>query len=263
MTASSGNAGQRAAGRWAGRGWRSGRLAVAGAALALAAWPGGSALAAANPGVNRAPSPDFAQTCASYGAGSASCEAATVAAVNNAHRAEGIRPMRLPTGFWRLSPARQVFVVTDLERVDRGLRPFLGMTFPLDRDAGAAAYANRDPQTGWASGPDQVRSYGSIWAAEFNPVAADYAWMYDDGWGGPGQTTNVACPAPGAPGCWGHRDVILGGYGDAPLLLAGVGSVNRGYADYYESATELFAGATGRTPPLYYAWASAVAAGAH
>ncbi|MHB1975425.1 MAG: hypothetical protein ACYCR4_14260, partial [Acidimicrobiales bacterium] len=43
---------------------------------------------------------------------------------------------------------------------------------------------------------------------EVSTLAAEYDWVYDDGYG----SANVDCTSPGASGCWGHRDVILGQY---------------------------------------------------
>ncbi len=51
-------------------------------------------------------------------------------------------------------------------------------------------------------------SWGSIFALDYTPLGADFAWMYNDGWGG----TNLDCSTPSAPGCWGHRDNILGNW---------------------------------------------------
>ncbi len=49
---------------------------------------------------------------------------------------------------------------------------------------------------------------GSIFAQDDTPLGADFAWMYDDGYGG----TNRDCTSPTDPGCWGHRDNILGAW---------------------------------------------------
>jgi hypothetical protein len=117
--------------------------------------------------------------------------------------------MVLPSNFSRLTTTEQLFVVLDLERVDRGLPPYLGLTANLDAVALRGAQANRDPVgTGsMAIGPDGA---GTIWAEDYSVLMADFGWMENDGWGGSrATTTNVACRGPNDVGCWGHRDVIL------------------------------------------------------
>ncbi|GHO93199.1 hypothetical protein KSF_032470 [Reticulibacter mediterranei] len=46
-----------------------------------------------------------------------------IAAINHARRFEHLRPLRLPRDFYRLKAAQQQFVLVNLERTDRGLRP--------------------------------------------------------------------------------------------------------------------------------------------
>ena len=68
---------------------------------------------------------------------------------------EGLGAMVLPSDFAALTPAEQLFVLTDIERVDRGLPPVVGMVAQLDTDAQNAAAANTDPDpvVGAARGP--------------------------------------------------------------------------------------------------------------
>ncbi len=117
--------------------------------------------------------------------------------------------MVLPSNFQRLTTAEQLFVVIDLERVDRGLAPYLGLTANLDAVARRGAAGNRDPAgTGaMAVGPDGA---GTIWAEDYSVLMADFGWMENDGWQGSLRaTTNVSCRSPHGQGCWGHRDIIL------------------------------------------------------
>jgi len=46
-----------------------------------------------------------------------------VAAINHARSFEGLSPLRLSRNFYRLKAAQQQFVLVNLERTDRGLRP--------------------------------------------------------------------------------------------------------------------------------------------
>lgn len=54
-----------------------------------------------------------------------------------------------------------------------------------------------------------MRAFASVWAGNnLTPIAADYGWMYADGYG----SNNLDCTTPSSSGCWGHRDAILGKY---------------------------------------------------
>ncbi|MGH9021317.1 MAG: hypothetical protein ACRDV0_09935, partial [Acidimicrobiales bacterium] len=107
-----------------------------------------------------------------------------------------------------------LFVVADLERVDRGLPPYLGLNAALTSAAQHAAATRSDPGVAanfpMGTDPQGSPSFGGAWAGGFNVLVADYVWMYDDGWGGAGQTANIACTSSGAAGCWAHRDELLG-----------------------------------------------------
>jgi hypothetical protein len=133
------------------------------------------------------------------------CTQSVVASIDAARAREGVGPMVLPTNWSTLSPAEQLFVLADLERVDRGLPPYVGLVPELDAVALSAARTGTDPV--WQS-PLAV-SEASTWAGnEVSTLAAEYDWFYDDGYG----SANVDCTSPSAPGCWGHRDAILGAY---------------------------------------------------
>ena len=99
-----------------------------------------------DPRHNVTPVPDYTRVCSASGLdNSPACIAAVLAAVNHAHALEGVRPMVLPSGFARLSVPDQLFVAVNLERVDRGLPPFGGLTTALDRNAQVGADDANDP----------------------------------------------------------------------------------------------------------------------
>ena len=155
-------------------------------------------------------------------------------ATDQARADEGLGPLTFDQGaFDTLSVPEQIFVVENLERTARGLAPFVAMTAQLDGAAQAAADSSSDPsfpQSLTGGGP--VLAGGGIWAGGWSSaLAANYEWMYQDGWGGSSLSTlNINCTSPTAGGCWGHRDVILAGYagctppGTAPTLVMGAGA---------------------------------------
>ena len=209
------------------------------------------------------------------------CTDYSLQSVNNAAAQEGVSPMTLPSNFDNLSVPEQLFVVANLERVDRGLPPYLGLVPALSDAAQQAAVNAADPQVP-AGFPVAVDSGGYVmmggaWAGGYQSVlGVDYAWMYDDGWGGsPGTTSNIACTSATAPGCWGHRDELLG---SDPGFNPGVGLactncvMGAGYASAQtnppaagglsSSYTDLVVAPAGPVPAMTYTWNDALAAGA-
>lgn len=272
--------------------------AVAAVATTVPAKPvkrGPSAAAAAlmahlNPAANIVPSPNFLSTgqCSkSTGAwvcenpcitssmtwpsfsNGAACTNYLLSAINNARAVEGLSAMSLPSNWYSLSTAQQLFVVTDLERTARGLAPYLGINAALSSEAQRAASANADPgfAPGFAIGtdPQGTPGMGAAWSGGFAVLAADYIWMYDDGWGGSrGATANVACTSPSAAGCWAHRDELLGydpGYNpgvglDATSVEVGVGFAVVGGSSSFTVLAEL---PKGPPPAMTFTWANNVA----
>ncbi len=167
-----------------------------------------------DPRRNVTPAPDYTRVCAEGVDNSPVCVGAVLRAVNHAHALEGIRPMVLPTGFARLSIPEQLFVAVNLERVDRGLPAFAGLTTALDRNAQEGADDANDP-------PDPGQAYDlddAEWAGgSSNGLDAVYGWMYDDGF----DSGNLDCLRHGAAGCWGHRKGILDDFGSGPNLVMG------------------------------------------
>ncbi|HEV2428067.1 MAG TPA: hypothetical protein VGS61_07600, partial [Acidimicrobiales bacterium] len=166
-----------------------------------------------------------------------SCTNYILQAINNARSVEGVKPMTLPTNWYSLSTPQQLFVVADLERVDRGLPPYLGLNANLTSAAQHAAATRSDPAVaaGFPIGTDAqgAPAFGGAWAGGFNVLVADYVWMYDDGWGGANNTSNIACTSPGAAGCWAHREELLGydpGYNPGVGLACTTCEMGTGFA---------------------------------
>jgi hypothetical protein len=181
-----------------------------------------SATGIANPANNMAPVPDYTRVCAEGGLdNSPTCMGAVLGAINHAHALEGIRPMVLPPGFARLSVPDQLFVAVNLERVDRGLPAFGGLTTALNRNAQLGANDANDP-------PDPGRAYDlddAEWAGgSSNGLDAVYGWMYDDGF----DSGNLDCLHRDAAGCWGHRKGILDDFGSGANLVMGAAIDVRG-----------------------------------
>jgi hypothetical protein len=212
--------------------------------------PSGQALSATSSSValrlptNIAPSPDFLASgggtvtngvlsfpnpCVVNGAwpvesSTPTCTAYVLAAINNAHTIEGIEPMVLPSNYDSLSVPEQLFVVANLERVDRGLAPYVGLNQSLDSEAQTSANQDNDPDMApnFSAALNSAGDYamGGAWGGGYSVLGVDYIWMYADGWAGAGQTGNVDCTSAGASACWAHRGELLG---DAPGFDASVG----------------------------------------
>ena len=180
------------------------------------------------------------------------CQQAAVQAINQERAIEGVRPLSLPAGYNSLSTQRQLLVLADLERVDRGLPGFTGLSTRLDGLAEKGALSKSDP-----TGPPEG-NWGSNWAGgESSALLADYDWMYDDGAGSP----NIDCASTVDQGCWSHRRNILAYYGPHPSMGAAAVSVDgmasmaelfssasSGRLDYSLATQEARRGAPGRRP---------------
>jgi hypothetical protein len=259
-------------------------------ALLLVAVPetvGASGTAPYNPPANIAPSPNYLSSGPCTGtpgnysctnpcvtsqltwpanAQNAACTNLVLRAVRAARAAEGVAAMVLPSNWYALTTQQQLFVVADLERVDRGYPAYLGLNAALSANAQNAAANNSDPTlaTGFAVGNDAQGSpgFGGSWASDISVVSADYGWMYNDGWGGSAQMTpNLTCTSATAPGCWAHRDELLGsdpGYNDGVGLNCTTCEMGTGYADVngagsYVDLVELPAS---QPPAMTFTWAS-------
>ena len=201
---------------------------------ALTACP---ALAAGNPSGNRQLSVSTLSACELDSSGS-SCVSSALGDINAARASEGVSAMVLPPNFVSLTVQQQLLVVSDLERTARGLVPILGLAAPYNAVAQQGAEQEQDPSPNSTNGD----AWGSNWAGGYpSTLEADFGWMYDDG---PG-SDNVDCPAPGAAGCWGHRDNVVGPW-HAPLVM-GAGYVANGSIG--ASMSELFVGGDHATAP--------------
>jgi hypothetical protein len=211
-----------------------------------------------DPRRNVVASPAFLDFCAVHGPNSKPCLTKALNAINRARAAEGVRPMILPVNFARMTIPRQTFVVTNLERVDRGLRPIKGLTARLNSNARHAAARNTDPTLiGALLGLLGVREYGSIWAGDFGPLSSDFDWMYNDGWD-PQGSINLDCDSPSDRGCWGHRHVILDTYSSMPTLMSGVGTTD----EIGSSLAQIFVGSYKKAFKFAYTWKQALSYGA-
>ena len=206
----------------------------------------------ADPATNVPPTPDYWPTCSASGASSQTCINAVVTAIDNARALEGVGPMVLPSGFATMSTAVQTFVVSNLERVDRGLQPAAGMVSSLNTISAGAANNDADPSLpSWSPiGPFSPNRWGSNWAGDLNALAADYDWMYDDGWG-PSGSYNLDCTSATASGCWGHRHNILSTY-NGEELITGVASVVQ---SQWTSIAQIFVAGSGAYPDFTNSWA--------
>lgn len=189
-------------------------------------------------------------------------------AINAARSVEGLGAMVLPSNWYSLTPGQQLFVVADLERTARGLPPYLGINAALSANAQHAAQTNSDPSiaAGFAIGND-AQGYpgmGGAWSAGFSVLAADYIWMYADGWGGSrAQTSNVACTSASAGGCWAHRDELLGydpGYNPGVGLTCANCEMGVGFATVGNSGSfvDLIEIPKGAPPAMIFTWAQNV-----
>lgn len=240
-------------------------LSAAAALLVATAMAGTAPAAVVSLTRNVAPSPNFPVICAADGKASAICRASELAAIQHARALEHVRPLVLPRNFWSLSGAEQVFVLTDVERYDRGVRTLVGLATTLDPVALAGAAHDRDPVlSGWVlADGTQVYSWGSVWAADTDALTADYAWMYNDGWGGSvASTPNRDCSSPTAAGCWGHRRVLLDPHANMPLLIAGAARTAASYPWGFNSDAEILVGALPHPQRYAYSWGMAYGAGA-
>jgi hypothetical protein len=201
----------------------------------------------------------------------AACTDYLLGTINVGRSGEGLTPMVLPTNWYSLSPAQQLFVVANLERTARGLPAYLGLNAALTANAQHAAQTNSDPSvaSGFAIGTDAQGSpgMGGAWSAGFSVLAADYIWMYDDGWGGSvAATSNVVCTSAKAAGCWAHRDELLGsdpGYNPGVGLNCTNCEIGTGFAVVKGSGSfvDLVELPKGTPPATTFTWAQELSEG--
>lgn len=206
--------------------------------------------------------PTFDGTCYATGYSSLSCQEAEIADLNLARAAEGLGPLALPSGFYTMPTAQQLFILADEERVSRGLPAIPGLTQATDSNALAGATANTDPAPGTIPG---VFAYTGNWAEDYGPIGGTFDWMYNDGYG----SGNIDCTSPTAAGCWGHRDGILldtssGGF-SAPAgytWVAGAGCAPSAGWAFLDSCDLEYALLPTSAPTYVFTWAQAQQLGA-
>jgi hypothetical protein len=238
-----------------------------------------------NPSTNIAPNPNFlssgnctgspgAYTCENpcvsasltwtINDDSPSCANYLATAIDNADAIDGAQPMYLPSNWQSLTEPERIFVMIDLERIDHGYPPYLGMNADLDAAAQSAANARTDPYvpSSFALGVDSMgySGFGGAWAGANNVLSADYFWMYSDGWDASTNSSfNIDCTSATAPACWGHRDELLGW---DPAFNPGVGldcttcemGAGAAIVSSYGSYTALVALPAGAPPPMTFTW---------
>jgi hypothetical protein len=182
---------------------------------------------------------DLAPNCTAVDDVSATCIDSLLHDINAGRNSEGVAPMVLPNGFTQMSDEEQILVLANLERGDRGLSQFAGLSSTLIQASGFGALANDDP-----SPPAGYPFYqwGSNYADSINPLEADFLWMYDDGVGG----TNYDCMGSNFTGCWGHRNNILGPWNSNGAQTTEMGDAATATGVY----TELFANKAGGADPM-------------
>ncbi len=203
------------------------------------------AIAPADPPAN-VPLGPLPASCAQAPAGPA-CEGAVVADLDSARGRLGLGPYELPANFTSLAPARQLLVLTNLDRAAYELAPVAGLNAELDKSALAGVEQLSDPLPPAELQPGTtVWGFASNWASDYpNALAAYYVWMYDDGYG----SANAACTSPGAEGCWGHRQDILWPFPEGWLAMGAATGID---AYGTPSVAMLIAYTRGRQSPTYY-----------
>jgi hypothetical protein len=204
----------------------------------------GRAATISNPPSNIDPSAAFEQAC--YPAPTATCDSAALADFDSARAQEGLGPMSLPADFDSLPIPQQVFVIANIERVDRGLIPVEGLSSPINALAETGAANDDDPAF---PDPFYGDAGGSNWAgAGSSALFAEFLWVYDDGLG----SGNEDCTASDQSGCWGHRDNILESY-DSPLLM---GAAETADPTFGGSIAEEFISRDNKDTPLSPQWSA-------
>jgi hypothetical protein len=132
---------------------------------------------------------------------------------------EGLAPLSLPSNWANLSDPERGFVLMNLERIERGETPIVGISTTLNNYAAEGADSNTDPPVSFIS--DGVG--GSIWASGSFVAVGMPGFLYADGPGG----FNLDCTSTDASGCWGHRDNILDASAN-PHLAVGVADGSSG-----------------------------------
>ena len=157
--------------------------------MALEAHAGASIVPPQNPGANISPAPGYSGPCGSLANPNLYCPSGLTLLYGD-RQAEGIAPMSLPSNWGSLTPPEQLFVLTDEERIDRGLAAHFGTRRQPER---LRPGRRQCPHVTRRSRPRRPRRLHRGLDASIG-LALAY-WMYDDGAGG----SNMDCPATGVP----------------------------------------------------------------
>ena len=231
-------------------------VALAFVAIASAGWAGSDP--AKNLPVRKLP-----LACQTDPAGE-ECVNAGVYYLDKARAKLGEHAYALPADFPSLGPARQMFILTNLDRIAYDLPPITGLTDALNHDAYVTGIKQEsDPLPSDPTG--EINEWTSNWAGGFENAPLAYeAWMYDDGLG----SSNVDCTPSYRSACWGHRHDILWKFATSDVLA--MGAASRRGLDGPSYALLVVAGFPadpswddpGYTPTYAYTWSDAVADGA-
>jgi len=216
-------------------------LAFACVAIASAAWGGKNP--PHNTKIGRLPI-----SCKSAPTGT-QCINAAVYYLDKARSRVHLSPYALPADFPSLSPTRQMFILTNLDRIAYHLRPIRGLTAKLTHDAlVSGVWVADDPHPSNTTGLDV---WWPGWAGAFyNAPMAYETWVWNDGLG----STNPRCTPTDHSRCWGHRHSVLWKYGANSAMGAAAGRDShhhRGYAYLFVG------GSAGYTPKYSYTWKQA------
>ena len=223
-----------------------GALALVFASVAAADWAG------ADPPKNT-PLGNLPSSCATVPTGKR-CIDAGVHYLDRARAAVGLPPYALPADFPSLSPARQMFILTNLDRIAYGLAPIPGLTAELSHDALVSGVWRADDP--YPSNATRLNTWWPAWAGAFyNAPMAYEAFVWNDG---PG-STNPRCTPSDHSRCWGHRHTVLWKYGTNAAMGAAAGRDSRHHRGY---AMLLVGGSAGYAAQYTYTWRKAVADGA-
>jgi hypothetical protein len=192
------------------------------------------------------------------------CENGVIYYLDQARATMGLGPYALPANFLMMSPAQQMFILSNLDRIAYALPPIEGLTDGLDLAAEEGARSDSDPEPSEAQLGRPYVGWASNWAGAFpSTMEAYFFWMYADGYG----SGNDACKAPADSGCWGHRRNILWAVELPPgrpnpyIYSIGAAAIDdqSGAISY---AMTVVGSNISSPPPYSYTWAQAVAEGA-
>lgn len=147
------------------------------------------------------------------------CLTGAISDFNRARAREGLGPINLPSNFKYLPAAFQFLVLANIDRADRGLVAFSGLSTTLSSYATQGALNNTDPPF-----PSWVGYGAGNWVGSVNAFWGEYEWVYDDGYG----SSNMDCTSPSSSGCWGHRHNVLVNW-PGPIVM-GAGTARGGAA---------------------------------